>query len=37
MKYENPICEIVELDVDIVTASNNDEPGTDDTPVLPTV
>jgi hypothetical protein len=31
MKYENPICEIVELDMDIVTVSGEPE-----TPIIPT-
>ena len=34
MKYENPICEIVELDVDVITGSTGyEEP---DTPIMPT-
>lgn len=33
MKYENPICEIVELDVDVITTSVPEEP---DTPIMPT-
>lgn len=37
MKYENPVCEIVELEMDIVTASGNELGGSNDTPVLPAV
>ena len=38
MKYENPVCEIVELEMDIVTASGNiPGGGSDDTPIMPAV
>ena len=34
MKYENPICEIVELNIDVITGSAGyEEP---DTPIMPT-
>ncbi len=37
MKYENPICEIVEIDADIVTTSGygGNSGGSSETPIIP--